>query len=205
MSMQKTPRSGQPTNGLTVVIWLVVVLLVFGGLFSRFFREDNPEELPGVGQTLAQLQLQGLGGVPSVALRDLKGSVVLVNFWGTWCPPCVEELPHIVALETAFRDRSDFRLLAVSCGGSSSENLGELESTTRQFLQERKMGMPVYADIGGLTRAAVGAAIDGSLGLPGYPTTILLDKQSIIQAVWIGYRFGSENQMRQQIERLLAE
>ena len=115
------------------------------------------------------------------------------------------ELPHIAKFADRFRDRQDFRLLTVTCGRyQEGEKLDRLERTTQQFLDSRKIVVPVYADIGGATRRAVGMAIAGEVGLSSYPTTILLDKNSIIRAVWIGYMPGSEEEMQLEIERLLA-
>ena len=72
---------------------------------------------PAVGRKLPQLELKPLtGDGRPVSLEDLKGRVTLIDFWGTWCPPCAEELPHIAALATRFSGQLDFQVLAVSCG-----------------------------------------------------------------------------------------
>ncbi|NIL98561.1 MAG: redoxin domain-containing protein, partial [Planctomycetales bacterium] len=72
---------------------------------------------PAVGARLPTLQLRALTtGWGDVQLSDLRGNVVLLNFWGTWCGPCRQELPHLADIYARFGTRKDFRLLAVSCG-----------------------------------------------------------------------------------------
>jgi hypothetical protein len=66
------------------------------------------------------------------------------------------------------------------------------------------MKIPIYTDLGGVTRRSVGLILSGELSLQAYPTTILLDQEAKIRAVWIGFAPGNEIQMRREIERLLA-
>src|SRR5690606_2449051 len=106
-----------------------------------------------------------------LTLADLQGKVALVNFWGTWCPPCRAELPHLAKLRQKLADRSDFHLLAVSCGEGGPEDLMELEVSTRVYLEHAKIDLPTYADPDKKTRNA----FDSVSGLKGYPTTFLLD------------------------------
>jgi len=157
------------------------------------------------GQQLAQLQLEGLtGGAQSVTLEELAGQVVLLNFWGTWCPPCRLELPHIAELEKKYRGRTDFRLLAVSCARSpaeetSAQGMEILRQATMQYLQAGGLEMPTYADPGAPTRQAV----DQAIGFEGYPTTLLIDPQGVIRQTWVGYSPGVEVEMERAVEQLL--
>lgn len=158
---------------------------------------------PADGKTLGRVELKALGGAgESVSLEDLKGRVVLLNFWGTWCPPCRIELPHIAEIHQRFAARGDFRLLSVSCGPSPDrETYESLQDDTRDYLAENQLELPTYADLGGTTRQAV----DEAVGFQGYPTTLLLDRQGVIRQTWVGYSPGVEKEIERKIEQLLAE
>jgi len=75
----------------------------------------------------------------SWTLKDLKGKVVLVNFWATWCPPCQKEMPDLEALYNRYKDRG-FVILAIS----------EDEETNKvaPFIAERKITYPILLDPG---------------------------------------------------------
>lgn len=138
-----------------------------------------------------------------VTLDDLRGEVVVLNFWGTWCPPCKEELPHIVELAGRYQQNSRCRVLAVSCGSAGLDpdsSLAELKLDTKQLLKARRLDLPVYADPNGVTRSAVKDAV----GFSGYPTTLLLDGRGVIRQVWSGYSPGLEAEIARMVDELLA-
>jgi thiol-disulfide isomerase/thioredoxin len=171
-----------------------VLLPVISGPLQR------PQESRAIGQRLPRLELQPLiGDGGPIALADLAGKVVLVNFWGTWCPPCRMEFPHIAAMERKFRDNPDFKLLAVSCSQGVREDLPQLRADTAAFLRQQGVEMPIYADPDGISRIAY----DNVGGWEGYPTTLILDRQSVIRGVWVGYYPGTERQMEEMVESLL--
>jgi thiol-disulfide isomerase/thioredoxin len=150
---------------------------------------------------LQSLQLVGLtGGAQDLDLKDLQGQVVVVNFWGTWCPPCQAEFPHMVELHKNYAARSDFRLLAVSCGPPGQlDRPDDLKLDTQAFLDRHGVQLPTYADPDSISREAVRAAV----GFTGYPTTILLDRQGTIRRVWVGYQPGTEKEISAAVEELL--
>jgi thiol-disulfide isomerase/thioredoxin len=152
---------------------------------------------PGIGQPIPQLSLKPLtGDSKPIELSSLAGRVVLIDFWGTWCPPCAEELPHVAAIAAKYDGRADFLCLPVSCGGGAEKH-DDLRDETIAFLQGYKLDLATYWDPGTYTRFGVEMAA----GFSGYPTTIVLDRHGIIRGLWVGYRRGDERQ----IERCVAE
>lgn len=156
-----------------------------------------------VGRSLGELHLVTLDSdaIP-VSLDDLRGHVALVNFWGTWCPPCRLEFPHMVRLAEEHRGDGRFRFLAVSCGYSPDEKLDGLRHETDEFLAAQRFDVSAYADPRAQTRRAFLAAARHDTF--SYPTTLVLDPQGIVRGCWVGYRPGDEDDVAQLVERLLA-
>ena len=71
-------------------------------------------------------------------IRQHRGQVVLLNFWATWCPPCIVEFPEIVSLERAYRDRG---LVVVSV---SADFPSQIDSKLLPFLHKHRPSFPVY-------------------------------------------------------------
>jgi thiol-disulfide isomerase/thioredoxin len=163
----------------------------------------KPEIHAGVSQTLSFLELRPLtGDGRPVSLADIRDHVTLLNFWGTWCPPCRNELPHIAALRQRFAGRETFRVLAVSCPpGGQADDVQSLQEETAALLKRLDLDLPTYYDPDDATQSALGKLVD----LQGYPTTVLLDRRGTIRAVWVGYRPGVETEMERYISTSLDE
>jgi thiol-disulfide isomerase/thioredoxin len=164
---------------------------------------QRPETHFGVGQKLAFLELEPLtGDPPRLSLSDLQNHVVLLNLWGTWCPPCREELPHMAELRQRFAGQPTFRLLAVSYPPSGQlDDVQSLRENTEELLRRLDLDLPTYNDPGSATLSAV----DQIIGFDGYPTSVLLDRHGAIRAVWAGYRPGVETEMERFIDEILSE
>jgi thiol-disulfide isomerase/thioredoxin len=96
------------------------------------------------------------------ALRstELAGKVVVVDFWATWCAPCIKELPALAALHERLRDRKDVALL--------SFNVTDEPKTLEAFVREKKIAFPVYrAD-----------ALTGPYELTVFPTKLVIDMRA---------------------------
>ncbi|HEX4000155.1 MAG TPA: TlpA disulfide reductase family protein [Pirellulales bacterium] len=203
---QDDPNDGAPAdegNGHSAK-WILMffALAVIGLVAIQFFMPHNAgNQQGGIGDRLPDLQLQPLtGNVQPVSLKLLAGKVVLLDFWGTWCPPCRAEFPHIVELGAKYRYRPDFQLLAVSCG-EGEDDTKSLRQPTESFLAENKLDAATYFDPQGFTRQQ----LDKVAGFEGYPTTLVLDRKGIIRGLWVGYEPGVEQKIGDLVAKLLAD
>lgn len=140
----------------------------------------------------------GTGATPALALPDLagkpqdlqayRGRVVVVNFWATWCPPCVHEMPSMQRLAKRWQDKP-FTIIAV--------NMGEDAATVRDFVRKVKVDFPIWLDRDGaaLKRWKVFA----------FPTSFVLDRTGNIRLALRGALEWDEPETMAKIEALLGD
>ena len=160
---------------------------------------------PAVGRTV--------GNLPLVSLADADrrpptfvGRVTLLNFWGTWCPPCRRELPGLVRLADRLRGDPAFQLVAVSCGGRAPEDMATLTASTNAFLKEavspsQRSAIEAWADPDGRTRMI----FSSSFGFDAFPTTYLIGPDARVRHVWVGYRSRDEADIARAIVAALKD
>ena len=177
------------------------IILAIGAIVIglAFFLRPAPHP---AGVPLSGLQLEPLvGDVAPLRLSDLKGQVTLINFWGTWCGPCRIELPELVALNERHKANPDFRFIPVSCPPGRDIEFEQLQSATEAFYLENDFGLTAYYDPGGVTRMTL--MQDLELAGFSFPTTVLVDREGAVQALWIGYQPGTEAQMEKTVKKFL--
>ncbi|MBI5440478.1 MAG: TlpA family protein disulfide reductase [Deltaproteobacteria bacterium] len=164
----------------------ISTLLTSVGLCALVCCGGEPPK-PEVGKPAPDFTVTTLGG-EAVRLRDLRGRVVFVNLWATWCPPCREEMPSMVRLYQAMRGRG-VEIVAVS------------EDTDRvaleKFVKRYGVTFPVAQDenkrIYGLYRAT------------GVPETHLIDRRGILRHIQIGPFDWMSPQVTGTVEALLKQ
>ena len=170
-------------------VFAVGALVLF--LFSASLAlagSDRPIPLaPGgavVGAVAPDITVYDLKG-NSISLSSLRGKVVFLNFWATWCPPCRAELPSIDRLYEVFGGNPDFVLLAVN---------GEPEGrdTVPRFLKEDPHPFPIYLDPDGSAQQRY--------GVTGYPETYLIGRDGVI----VGKEIGSNDWSSVSVLKLVA-
>lgn len=202
--MGERPRSGSPATRLFLILISggFVILLVVA------MRPDRPDfgegsTHPGVGQPMEDFELTPLVRADSpLKLADLRGKVVLLNFWGTWCGPCRIEFPHLMELNERLQKETDFRFIPVSCGPAGPDlDTEALRSPTEAYLDSLNFEIPTYSDRG--AGARLGLIKAAKLSSFGFPTTVLLDRDGTIQGLWSGYRPNVEVEMEAMIRDVL--
>jgi len=131
-------------------------------------------------------QVTDLSG-KEISNKTLRGEVVLLNFWATWCGPCREEMPDLRKLQRRFKDDG---LQVVGIAVDSSKAMVE------RFLVMMPVAFPVAVDSA--------AKIADSYKVYTYPTTFLLDRHGVIQAFYLGSRQWDEPAFVEKIKTLLA-
>lgn len=149
---------------------------VIAVLYVVFAASSKPETASGVSRfaTGEMVRLTVMEAPPSmptrtlqdaagadVTLGDFRGEVLVVNLWATWCPPCIEEMPTLGALQRRFGDR--IRVIAIS-----ADSEGDREKARAQLGELTENTLPFYIDI------SRGVMFD--VATPGMPITIVYDR-----------------------------
>ncbi len=165
-----------------------VVVRGRGAILTKTVRGDGKSEIewvvpadaisanPGglaMGATAPVIEVKTLDGT-AINLKKLRGKTIVLDYWATWCAPCVAELPHLLALYEKFSKREDFVIIGISLDGD--------EKAFREFVAEKKLPWPqVYGDAGGAQNAA------DRYGVEALPALFVIDPQGkIVGRDWHG-------------------
>jgi peroxiredoxin len=147
--------------------------------------------IPAQAQRAPDFSLKDIAGRPHKLTDFSPEHVVLLNFWATWCVPCVKELPHLQDLQDRYGGRG-LQVLAICTDGP------DRQASVSAFVGRYGFTMPVLLD----TRSEIVALFDPKLTLP---YTVLLDRSGRIRFAHQGYSPGDERLMEQEIAELLDE
>ncbi|MBS0197776.1 MAG: TlpA family protein disulfide reductase [Planctomycetes bacterium] len=122
------------------------------------------------------------------ALADLKGKVVLLDFWATWCGPCMQAIPSIQRLSEQFKDQP------VAIVGMNRDKAGD-ESKVKRTIERKQLTFTQAMDTDG--------AIAKTFKISAIPAMILIDKQGVVRQIHVGYSPDEEKTLTQEIEALI--
>jgi peroxiredoxin len=141
-----------------------VLLAFLAVLLAGCYRGSRP---PRIGTAAPDFTVQDADR--TVTLRDLHGKVVVLNFWATWCAPCVEEMPSLVQLQQRFKDKG------LSVVGVSIDVDGD---AYRKFLKDYKIDFVTVRDPDQKTSSLYGTF--------KWPETYIIDRDGIVRRKFIG-------------------
>lgn len=163
------------TRSFVLLLFALSVIFYF-----TLYREGKQPGEPAPDFSLPTEQRQ-------VRLSDYRGQFVLINFWATWCPPCVAEMPSLERLHQRFQNES-FEILAVS--------LDEDWASIRRFRQKIPLTLKILLDQGG--------EIASLYGTHQIPETYLVDDSGVIVKKIIGPRQWDDEKVAREIQLLLS-
>ena len=173
---------------------LVAVVLSAGAIWTGLSAvsaqgvSGGATSAPREGFLAPDFRLTLLGG-GEVALSELRGQVVIVNLWASWCPPCRAEMPALQEAYEAYRDRG-LEILAVNTTYQDSQ------AAAAGFVQEYGLTFPVPMDQTG--------EVSRSYLLRALPTSFFIDRDGVIRSVVIGGPM-SRTTIQTTVERLLGD
>src|SRR6185437_3609744 len=139
------------------------------------------------GALAPSFELKSSLGKP-VALSDLKGQVVLINFWASWCGPCRQEMPILDQLYRSYQP-AGFTLIGVNVEPNAAD--------AEKFLKGTSVSFPILFD--------PTSAVSMLYQVSGMPSTVIIDRTGKIRYVHHGYKPGDEGEYLDQIRALTQE
>ncbi|MCU0511418.1 MAG: TlpA family protein disulfide reductase [Anaerolineae bacterium] len=159
-------------SGLALALLLLAgLLLAAAGLperarYTGVYIAGVGLAAPEPGYSAPLFQLDQVQGEP-VALLALRGQPVLLNFWATWCAPCLAEMP---LLQTLYDDYENLHILAI--------NMGEAPAVVAQWAQQQRLTYPLLLD--------PARRLERLYALRGQPSTFVIAPDGFISAVFYG-------------------
>jgi thiol-disulfide isomerase/thioredoxin len=194
----------------TLLLWsAIVAFLLFRKRFGKITRIGGPLILIAVSiwycvfyipvQMQRALTRVSNGAAPPFTLQPINqspvptgampGKILVVDFFATWCSPCIAELPELERLRADLRSNRDieFVLVGTNKGGDTPERV-------REFAQRRHISLPIAFDAEQKTMHA--------LGVTGFPTLVVIDRTGHVRLTHSGYN-TSETSFRRNLSQLL--
>lgn len=144
-----------------IIHYMLLVVILLGGVYAVFRFQDAPRSHAGVGDTAPPFSSMDIEG-KQTQLTDYKGKGVLINFWASWCNPCVNELP---LLNEAYK-LTGVEMLAI--------NVGEKTEAVQKFVERYELEFPILLD--------EDLKIKQAYQVVGLPLTLLIDEEGTIMA-----------------------
>lgn len=166
------------------------IVLAFGIIFTYqvLMQQKTPAEAadsPTVGSSPPDFTLKNLDNV-EVTLSELKGTVVFLNFWASWCPPCRSEMPSMENLKGEM-EGYEFKIIAVSLDRITTDDV-------KEFVEDNGYTFEILHD--------TTFEVSDKYQVMGIPTTFIIDKDGIIVEISVGSENWSTDERIKQLKTL---
>jgi len=162
---------------IIITVLICITFLFYGTSFS----------LPKTNSLAPDFTLNDIDG-NKVTLSELRGNVVILNFWSIWCGPCLAEMPYLNKLYLEFKDKG---LIVIAVAEDPAEK------PARSYIEEKRLALLVLMD--------KKRKVYYQYSLFGIPVSFLIDKKGVIVEKFIGERDWTSLQMKEKILQLLEE
>ncbi|GIP15181.1 thiol-disulfide oxidoreductase ResA [Paenibacillus montaniterrae] len=174
---------GKNRKKVQVVVLLLALLLGGYAIVQSFTSNDSG--LVKEGQQVPEFRLANLQGEP-VALEDYVGKPVVINFWGTFCEPCIREMPSFERQHEQWKDQG-VEILAI--------NLSEDTLTVSNYVKKLGVTYTILRDVNRKT--------EKRYGIRSYPTTFFVNRDGTLSSVFVGEM--KESQIEERISKIVQQ
>lgn len=161
---------------------MAIALTVSAGVATTALGADP------IGQPAPAFSLPLRGGSAPLALDKLRGQVVMVNFWASWCEPCRKEFPLLDQIYKKYK-AAGFTLVGVNVEPDAKD--------AESFIAKTPVTFPILFD--------KDSAVSKLYHVAGMPTTVLIDRKGVLRWVHRSYVPGDENEYLNQVRAILME
>ncbi len=164
--------------------WLKLTLLA--SIFC--FAHTQPAKSQEVGQKLTPCLLSQLTNSKPLELNKFAGKVLYIDFWASWCPPCVKSFPFLNNLHNQYKAEG-LQVIGI--------NLDEVIEDAKQFAAKNPVEFILAADN---TKSCA-----KDFGVLAMPTSYLIDRKGIVRYIHLGFRSGQVDDLHKRVKSLLQE
>lgn len=151
-----------------IFIWVAALLVTFGQSGCVAQKQDDDSRN---NKMAADFKLKTTDG-KDISLKDLKGKVIILDIWDTWCPPCRMEIPHFIDLYSKYNQKGVV-ILGVAIGREGGD-------AVKSFIRKNKINY--------LGAFASDKFLEDYGPITGIPTTFVIDRKGKIVRTYVGYR-----------------
>ncbi len=183
------PRPG--TRGLSLfetLRWLAIAVVCGALAWSLIGTSGGPE----VGAPAPPIEVDTLSGTP-FSLADQKGRVVVLDFWATWCPPCIKSLPALERLHARYAGSPDVLIASVN-----TDAMPDRAQALQKWMDRRKFTFPVLLE----TRSKV---LSNAYRVQSIPTMVVIGRSGVVHDVHVGLPANDIDGIEAHVEKRIAE